>query len=93
VGGERPHVDVTIDLESLERRAGRRCELTDAGTIAPEATRRLACDARISRVICDARSVPLELGRTTKVVPAPLRRAVVVRDRGCRFPGCDRPPG
>lgn len=91
VGGERPHVVVTMDLESLEGRAGRRCELQDAGSITPQAARRLACDADVSRVITDARSVPLELGRKTRILPAPLRRAVVVRDRGCRFPGCDRP--
>lgn len=93
VGGERQHVVVTMDLDSLERRAGRRCELSDAGPIMPEAARRLACDANVSRVITDARSVAVDLGRRTKVVPAPLRRAVVVRDRRCRFPGCDRPPG
>lgn len=35
VAGERPHVTVTLDLESLERRVGRRCELDDAGRVSP----------------------------------------------------------
>ena len=53
--------------------------------------RRLACDAAISRLVRGPGSEPLDLGRRTPVVPASLRRVVVVRDRGCRFPGCDRP--
>ncbi len=93
VAGERPHVTVTLDLASLEGRAGRRCALDDAGRIDAEDARRLACDASVSRVIVGPRSEPLEVGRRTPVVPAALRRAVVVRDGGCRFPGCDRPPG
>jgi hypothetical protein len=93
VAGERPHLTVTLDVEALERRAGRRCELDDAGRISPEAARRIACDASVSRVITAGASAPIEVGRRTPVVPAALRRAVVVRDRGCRFPGCDRPPG
>jgi uncharacterized protein DUF222/HNH endonuclease len=91
IAGERPHVTVTVDLEALEGRAGRRCELDDAGRIPADAVRRLACDASVSRVVLDPRSEPLDLGRRTPVVPASLRRAVVVRDGGCRFPGCDRP--
>jgi hypothetical protein len=90
--GERPHVVVTLDLEALEGRAGR-SELQDAGVVTPEAARRLACDAKVSRVITDGASQPLELGRSSKVVPPSLRRAVTVRDGGCRFPGCGRPPG
>lgn len=91
VGGERPHITVTMDIEALQRRAGRRCELDDAGHITTEAARRLACDASVSRVIMRGATEPLEVGRRTPVVPAPLRRAVVVRDRTCRFPGCGRP--
>ena len=93
VSGELPHVTITVDLEALEGRSGFRCELGDAGAITPEIARRWACDASIARVITRGRSEPLEAGRRTPVVPASLRRAVVVRDGGCRFPGCDRPQG
>ncbi|HEY7282582.1 MAG TPA: DUF222 domain-containing protein [Actinomycetota bacterium] len=91
IGGERPHVTVTVDLETLEGRAGRFCELEEAGGISATSARRLACDARVSRVIMRGASEPLDVGRRTSVVPSGLRRAVVTRDRGCRFPGCDRP--
>jgi hypothetical protein len=93
VSGERPHITITVDLETLEGRSGFRCELDDAGTITPETARRWACDASIARVITMGRSEPLEVGRRTPVVPASMRRAVIVRDGGCRFPGCDRPHG
>jgi hypothetical protein len=35
---------------------------------------------------------PLEVGRATRVVSPAQRTALSVRDGGCRFPGCDRPP-
>ncbi len=96
VGSERPHVTVTVDLETLEARLPRPrsvAALDDAGPISAEAARSMACDASVSRVITKGRSEPLDVGRRTSVVPAAIRRAVVVRDRGCRFPGCDRPQG
>jgi hypothetical protein len=34
---------------------------------------------------------PLEVGRTTRTVAPAQRNALVVRDGGCAFPGCDRP--
>jgi Domain of unknown function (DUF222)/HNH endonuclease len=39
-----------------------------------------------------APSQPLEVGRTTRVVNPAQRNALVVRDGGCAFPDCDRPP-
>ncbi len=37
-------------------------------------------------------SQPLDLGRTTRTIPSHLRKAVIQRDRKCRFPGCEQPP-
>jgi hypothetical protein len=91
VAGERPHVTVTMDLDALKGRCGGTSELDHTGPIHPETARRLACDASVSRIITRGRSEPLDVGRRTAVVPAALRRAVVARDGGCRFPGCDRP--
>jgi Domain of unknown function (DUF222)/HNH endonuclease len=38
-----------------------------------------------------APSQPLDIGRATRVVHPAQRMALAVRDRGCVFPGCDRP--
>ncbi|MBI2237094.1 MAG: HNH endonuclease [Actinobacteria bacterium] len=43
------------------------------------------------RVVMAGRSEPLDVGRRTPVVPPAIRRAVILRDGHCRFPGCDRP--
>ena len=37
-------------------------------------------------------SLPLDTGKATEEIPAHLRRAVILRDRCCRFPGCGQPP-
>jgi 5-methylcytosine-specific restriction endonuclease McrA len=37
-------------------------------------------------------SLPLDTGTPTPTVPAHLRRAVIIRDRHCAFPGCSAPP-
>ncbi len=34
----------------------------------------------------------LDVGRATRAISAAMRKALVVRDQGCTFPGCDRPP-
>jgi hypothetical protein len=91
VAGERPHVTVTVDLAALEGATGARSELEDCGPMPPEAARRWACDASVSRIVTGGRSEPLDVGRRTPTVPPPLRRAVVIRDGHCQFPGCERP--
>jgi hypothetical protein len=91
-GGERPHVAVIVDLKALRGEDEGRSEFDHVGPVHPEVARRWACDASVSRVITKGGSEPLDIGRRTPTVPGPMRRAVTVRDRHCRFPGCDRPP-
>jgi hypothetical protein len=79
------------EARGADASSGRTSELDHVGPVDPELVRRLACDASIRRVVMAGRSEPLDVGRSTQVVPAALRRAVIVRDRRCRFPHCDRP--
>jgi len=88
---ERPHVVVHVSLEALEGRAGRPCELDQTGVITPAQARMLACDARVTRVITGPGSQPLDVGRTTRVIPPGIRLALMVRDRGCAVAGCRAP--
>ncbi|HEY3199340.1 MAG TPA: DUF222 domain-containing protein [Actinomycetes bacterium] len=76
-------------LDRLGRLPG--AELAWAGPISGELARRICCDAMITRVVTDGASQPLDVGRLTRVVPAGMRRALLVRDRHCQYPGCDTP--
>ena len=88
-GGERPHLSVVVGWETI--RSGLPCPYTDRA-LTPAAIKQLLCDAKISRIVLGPDSVPLDVGRATYTPSKALRRAVVVRDKGCRFPGCDRRP-
>ena len=90
--GEPPHVFVTIGLEALQRKLGRAPGRLDTGApISAAAARRLACDAGIIPLVLGTKSEPLDIGRASRIVPTGLRRALIARDQGCAFPGCDRP--
>ena len=88
-----PTVIVSIDVEDLAKATGQ-AELVGQGTtITAETARRLACDANIARLLTDGPSDIVDYGRSQRTPPPRLRRALDIRDRGCVFPGCDRPPG
>jgi len=90
-GTFRPQVSVILSLEALRGDPGRPCELDDGPVVTPETARRIACDSSVSRVITGGESEVLDVGRATRTVPAAIRKALIIRDRHCRFAGCDRP--
>ena len=62
--------------------------LDDGGRVSAETLRRLACDCSLLGVLEDGQGEPLDVGRKKRRISASLHRAVMLRDRGCRFPGC-----
>lgn len=93
VNGQRPHLTITAPLATVEGVKGAPAgELAWAGPVVAETVRRLACDAAVTRVTLAENGEPLNVGRATRSIPPAIRRALVARDGGCRFPGCDRPP-
>jgi hypothetical protein len=91
-GGQPPHLSVTLDWEVL--RTGLGSATLDYGThLSASEARRWACEAKIIPVMLGGASEPLDVGRAMRTVPLPIRRALIARDQGCAFPGCDRPPG
>ena len=87
-GGERQQIVVHVDAETLRDGVAGRCELEGGPSMSAEAARRLACDASIVVIVEDANGQPLDVGRKTRSIPPAMRRALLSRDRGCRFPGC-----
>jgi hypothetical protein len=89
----KPHVVVRIDLADLaDPTTGPATAETGFGaTISAARARWLACDGTISRVVFGPDGAPTDLGRTYRVVPPHLRRAVELRDRHCVFAGCEAP--
>ncbi|GAA3464887.1 DUF222 domain-containing protein [Saccharothrix longispora] len=89
--GERPHISVTIEHDTLRRGVGHALLDGDRHLSAAQA-RRIACDAKIVPVVLGGDSEVLDLGRAKRTVSVAQRRALHARDRGCAFPGCHRPP-
>jgi hypothetical protein len=90
--GVRPHVTVLVHLSDLARQAGA-AELDWTGPVTVTEIQRWMSDAHITGVLLDPeKPVPVALTGKRPTIPAHLWTALRVRDRGCRYPGCDRRP-
>src|SRR4051812_31505507 len=90
---QKPHVVVAVDAEDLADPAtGHGAARMGFGArISAARARWLACDGSISRIVMGPDGQPLDVGRTQRVVPAHIRRAVERRDGRCVFAGCSAP--
>jgi len=91
-GGDRPRVNLLLDYKTLTDGLAPATLLDSGQQITAQEARMLACDADILPIVCNGDGQPLDLGRQQRLFGGALRQALAVRDQGCTFPGCDRPP-
>ena len=88
----RPHVYLTVPAATLRGEPGAPPALTQyGGLLTGEAARGITCDADLSRIGLDGNGTPLDVGHAVRIITPAIRRALEVRDQGCRWPGCDQP--
>jgi hypothetical protein len=85
-GGERFQVMVHVDQDPLAPDGVLSANLDDGTRVSAETFRRIACDCGV--VAAAGNGVELNIGRRARSIPPAIRRALTLRDRGCRFPGC-----
>lgn len=86
-----PTVVVRLDLDTLL--GGLAAATLSSGTrISASEARLTACRAGLIPAVFNGASLPLDLGRSKRLFTPAQRIALAERDRGCAFPGCDRPP-
>jgi hypothetical protein len=87
-GAERHLVVTHVDIGTLVNDlADGRSELEDGPSVPPETLRRIGCDCSIVSMV-ERDGEILSVGRKTRTIPTPIRRALEARDHHCRFPGC-----
>lgn len=91
-GQQQTELVVTCSLATLEGRRGAPAAETEWGDLlSGKALERLACGAVFRRLVLDADSVVIDLGRRQRLLSVAARRALEARDQHCVWPGCERP--
>ncbi|MGH7866912.1 MAG: DUF222 domain-containing protein [Candidatus Dormibacteraceae bacterium] len=84
----QPQLVVHVDAGVLSgEQPDGRCQLEGGIPLAAELARRLGCDAELVAVT-EREGIPIDVGRSRRLVSGRLRLALQSRDSGCRFPGC-----
>ncbi len=89
--GVRSHVSVLVDAETARRQTGL-VETAMSGPLPIESLFWLFQDCSVTRIDLDPDRVPTEIGQAMRNPSTAMWRALVARDRGCTWQGCDAPP-
>ncbi len=89
--GVRPQVLITVTTEQLELGEDGLAHLASGESTTLGRLRHLLDDCSWARVILGPDGTPLEASAGVRTVPAGLWRALLARDGGCTWAGCDAP--
>lgn len=88
---EKAKIHVTIDREALAGKVAGGGHAATGEQLSAGTIRRLACDAQIIPIMLGGPSEPLDVGRVHRLFTPAQRKAVLLRDKGCSYPGCSMP--
>lgn len=91
VHGVRPQVIVVIEESDVDRPDGVARFAHSGQPVTAGSLGHLLGDATVARLVRDAAGAPLEASAGVRTVPAGLWKALLVRDGGCTWLGCDAP--
>ena len=83
---------VKLDYHQLHQQAAGAGLVAEGEQLSAGELRRVCCDAGLVPVVLGTASEVLDVGRTARLVTSAIRTALVQRDGGCTFPGCDARP-
>lgn len=66
------------------------CRVRGGAAIEVSAAQSALCDSRVLAIITDQYGEPLAVGRDQRLVTRAQRRALMIRDRCCQYPGCNQ---
>jgi hypothetical protein len=92
VGAQRPAVRVIVTDHDLYRRAGYGEFEGQRTPVSIPTIEREICERGTLAIHIDHQGQALNLGRTQRLFTTHQKTTLAVRDGGCRFPDCDRPP-
>ncbi|MGI8769142.1 MAG: DUF222 domain-containing protein, partial [Propionibacteriaceae bacterium] len=87
-----PGVLVSVDYDALTGLLTGATLLDTGQRLPASVARRMCCEAALIPAVLDGQSQLLDLGRDGRLFTTAQRRALALRDRGCTFGACDRPP-
>ena len=88
--GRLPPEQGALLLKALEMQLEKGFTEAPDRDVSAETSRRIGCDCTVIHVHESDDGEPLSIGRRSRLVPPAIRRALRLRDDGCRFPGCIR---
>jgi hypothetical protein len=88
VAGATSEIVIHVDRELTKSDGMLSARLQDGTPVSAETLRRVCCDGGVVPAAVDDHGAVLDVGRRTRAVPSAIRRALWIRDQGCRFPGC-----
>ncbi|MFM9878190.1 MAG: DUF222 domain-containing protein [Rhodoglobus sp.] len=92
LGGRRVAVRVHVAERDLVRKAGAGFVEGQLDAVSIETIQRHLCESGAIQVLFGGNG-HLDLGREQRLYTSRQRLVLAARDGGCRWPGCERPPG